>query len=1162
MQNEQTHTDKKPTSVEECVDSLLERRQHAEVVGLTGSSSAYVLARYLAKSTETLLVLTANQKQADALASALDFYHGRQGEIVVIPHWEVHPYEPLTPHPEVEATRLSALAGLLQGRVRAAVVSVRALMQKVIPGSVLTNLSGLLVCGDDYERTALIDRLLALGYNPVPLVEDRGTFSIRGDILDIFPASRQAPVRIEFFGDTIERMRPFQAATQRSEQQELEEIELLPAREMILTGDYLETFARRLKERCDDLGLPRTQRESILEEAREGLLSPGRSFLLPLNYPSLDTLFDYLPKARLVVVDPPEVEQEIDAFSAEIAEGERHAANREEAYAPAAELYLTPVEVENALAGGTGRIDLPILPVYRLQEDRELYRLRVDGNGDIRSLFKEGEGLAQFADRMAQWQEESWRILLVCHQRGQAERMADLLRPYGLELFFSGSSKAHSPEPGEIALVRGELQAGFRLPDEKWAVITEEEIFGQRVRRRALTEARAKALLSSLAELKEGDYVVHADHGIALYRGLQHLEMNGIEGDFLQIEYAGGDRLYLPVDRIEKVQKYVGGEGHVPRLDRLGSGSWEKARLRARAAVEELARELLNIYARREMAEAYSFSPPDRTFREFEAAFPYEETPDQLEAITDTLDDMQSGKPMDRLICGDVGFGKTEVAIRAAFKAAMDGKQVAVLVPTTILAQQHLESFRERFKGYPLEVEMVSRFRTPKEQKEILQKTAEGKIDVLIGTHRLLQRDVRFRDLGLMIVDEEQRFGVSHKERLKKLRAEVATLTLTATPIPRTLHMGLMGLRSLSVIDTPPIDRLAVRTYVTRFDDELIREAVLRELRRGGQVFFVHNRVQTIGAMAEFLGKLIPEAKIAVGHGQMGERELEKVMLEFIEGKTNVLVSSTIIENGLDISRANTIIVNRADCFGLAQLYQLRGRVGRSNQRAYAYLLIPGEGSLTREARERLKVLQELTELGAGFRIASHDLELRGAGDLLGDRQAGQIAAIGFELYAELLEETIHELRGQTMEERIDPEIRLGVSAFLPEKYVPDPNQRLVLYKKMASVPDEAQLYAIADELRDRYGEIPPPTSLLFEVMKLRVLMKQLKVEFAEFDGRQLVFGFHAETPVPPDKILQLIEDTSGRYRFTPDYRLSVRMAKTSAEELVAAAKKELQAFL
>ena len=578
--------------------------------------------------------------------------------------------------------------------------------------------------------------------------------------------------------------------------------------------------------------------------------------------------------------------------------------------------------------------------------------------------------------------------------------------------------------------------------------------------------------------------------------------------------------------------------------------------------MEELARELLNIYARREMAEAYRFSPPDRTFREFEAAFPYEETPDQLDAIGDTLEDMQSGKPMDRLICGDVGFGKTEVAIRAAFKAAMDGKQVAVLVPTTILAQQHLESFRERFEGYPLEVEMVSRFRTPKEQKAILQKTAEGKIDVLIGTHRLLQRDVRFRDLGLMIVDEEQRFGVSHKERLKKMRAEVATLTLTATPIPRTLHMGLMGLRSLSVIDTPPIDRLAVRTYVTRFDDELIREAVLRELRRGGQVFFVHNRVQTIGAMAEFLGKLIPEAKIAVGHGQMGERELEKVMLEFIEGKTNVLVSSTIIENGLDISRANTIIVNRADCFGLAQLYQLRGRVGRSNQRAYAYLLIPGEGSLTREARERLKVMQELTELGAGFRIASHDLELRGAGDLLGDRQAGQIAAIGFELYAELLEETVHELRGQAVEERIDPEIRLGVSAFLPEKYVPDPNQRLVLYKKMASVPDEAQLYAIADELRDRYGEIPSPTSLLFEVMKLRLLMKQLKVEFAEFDGRQLVFGFHAETPVPPEKILRLMEDKSGRYRFTPDYRLSVRLAKTSAEELVGAAKKELQAFL
>jgi transcription-repair coupling factor (superfamily II helicase) len=513
---------------------------------------------------------------------------------------------------------------------------------------------------------------------------------------------------------------------------------------------------------------------------------------------------------------------------------------------------------------------------------------------------------------------------------------------------------------------------------------------------------------------------------------------------------------------------------------------------------------------------------------------------------------------MDRLICGDVGFGKTEVAIRAAFKAAMDGRQVAVLVPTTILASQHYETFKARFKDYPINVEMVSRFRTAAEQKAILAATASGKVDVLIGTHRLLQRDVHFKDLGMVIVDEEQRFGVVHKERLKKMRAEVDLLTLTATPIPRTLHMSMMGLRDLSVIDTAPVDRLTIRTYVTKFDEAVIREAILRELRRGGQVFFVHNRVQNIEAMAEFLRTLVPEAKVAIGHGQMAEKALEEVMLDFMAGSSNVLVCSTIIENGLDIPRANTIIVNRADCFGLAQLYQLRGRVGRSDRRAYAYLLIPGEGILTHEARERLRVLQELTELGAGFRIASHDLELRGAGDLLGANQSGQIAAIGFEMYGELLEETILELKGQAHAEKIDPEIRLGLSAFLPEKYIPDPNQRLVLYKRLASAADEGTIYAISDELRDRYGDLPEAGERLLEIMKLRVLLKELWIESAEYDGRRLLLAFHQATPVPPETILQLIQDKSGLYQFSPDYRLTIKCGKLEGEELLARIKKEL----
>ncbi|MCK4502734.1 MAG: transcription-repair coupling factor, partial [Desulfuromonadales bacterium] len=673
--------------------------------------------------------------------------------------------------------------------------------------------------------------------------------------------------------------------------------------------------------------------------------------------------------------------------------------------------------------------------------------------------------------------------------------------------------------------------SGFYLADEKLNVISEEEIFGRRSHRPKKTgRHRARELMTSLAELKKEDYIVHADHGVGRYLGLTHIKTGTLEGDFLHLQYAGNDKLYLPIERIEKVQKYIGGEGYTPKLDKMGGQGWEKARLKARAAVEELARQLLELYAKRELRQGFAYSPPDQLFREFEATFPHEETIDQQQAIDDILADMQSPKPMDRLICGDVGYGKTEVALRAAVKAVLDGKQVAVLVPTTVLASQHWQSFQQRLTDFPITVEMVSRFRSSAENRTTLENAAVGKIDILIGTHRLLQRDVRFKDLGLVVVDEEQRFGVSHKEKLKQLRAEVDILTLTATPIPRTLHMSMTGMRDLSVIETAPVDRLAIRTYVSRFDDELIRQAIIRELRRGGQVYFVHNRVQTIAAMAEQLRQLVPEAKIAVGHGQMAEKELEQVMLDFIAGKSNLLVASTIIENGLDIPSANTIIVNRADRFGLSQLYQLRGRVGRSDRRAYAYLLIPGEAVLTSDARKRLQVLQELTELGAGFRIASHDLELRGAGDLLGGKQSGPIAAIGFELYTELLEETIDRLRGKEHEERIDPEIRLGLSAFFPENYLPDPNQRLQFYQRMAAVDNDDDLFSLVEELRDRYGEPPVAGEILIGTMRLRILLKKLCVELLEYDGKQLSLLFHSSTSISPELIRKLITEQPDRY--------------------------------
>ena len=1011
--------------------------------------------------------------------------------------------------------------------------------------------------GREILRDQLLQGLSSLGYQRVSLVEDRGSFAVRGELVDLFPPMLEQPVRLVFFGDELEEIRSFDPASQRSSDRHLVRLELAPAREMILAGSHLETFTGCFKARCDDLEIPRARREAILSEVREGLLGPGRENLLPLNYAALDTLFDYLDRFCWLVLDPPAILAAADEFAEAVQVGEQRAARSGEPFVPASSFYLNSQELEKCLGQGS-RIDLAALQIYQLEEEHPIYRVAVTGNADLRPDQMTHDGsLAPLVERLREWLNDDWRILVVCHQRGQAERLLDLLAPSELPVTWQPELVPGRSFPVGLTVTTGPLDSGFRLVEERLVVICDDEIFGPRSHRRVRN--RQRVFESSLADLKIADLVVHADYGIGRFLGLVHLQTGAVEGDFIHLEYAGDDRLYLPIERIEKVQKYLADGSH-PRLDKMGSGGWEKAKLRARATIEELARDLLQIQARRQLAEGYSYSPPDQLFREFEAAFPYEETPDQLEAIEAVLDDMISDRPVDRLICGDVGYGKTEVAIRAAFKAVLDSRQVAVLVPTTVLARQHLETFRQRFADYPVVVEMLSRFRTPAEQKRILERTAAGKIDILIGTHRLLQRDLRFKNLGLIVVDEEQRFGVTHKERLKKMRAEVDVITLTATPIPRTLHLSLAGLRSLSIIDTPPVDRQAIRTYVTRFDEDLIRDSILRELRRGGQIYFVHNRVQSIDAMADFLKQLVPQASIGVGHGQMPGPALERVMLDFIEGRTNLLVCSTIIENGIDIPTANTMIINRADCFGLAQLYQLRGRIGRSHQRAYAYLMIPGEGVLTKDARERLKVLQEQTELGAGFRIARHDLELRGAGDLLGARQAGQVAAIGFEMYTELLDDTIQELQGQRREERVDPEIRLGLSAFLPESYVADPNQRLVLYRKLASARHDTEIYLAGDELRDRYGELPAPAELLLDVMKLRVLMKQLHVELAEFDGHNLVFAFPADTRVAPEQIMALLQD-SKKYSFSPDYRLSIRLGRISREDVLAAAKKELQAF-
>ena len=1145
------------------VSSLLQGQESlVSIAGLKGSAPAYLLSRLIPASGGPLLIVTADQESADELCRELRYFAQRPEEILPFPAWDVTPFEAASPHPDIVGERLKALTHLLDGRARALVLPLSSVFQRVIPRATLGEVCQYLVTGEELERETLIEKLVKLGYAHVPIVEDRGSFSVRGGILDIFPPDLPKPVRIEFFGDLVETMRSFDPVSQRS-LEPIEELVLLPSREVILSEAVLKGFAPRLKRRCDHQGIGADRRRELLEQLQHAIYPPGIDFLQPLFHPDLETIFDYAgPEAIRVILDPAALEEAGEQFAAGLADGATRAQLRDAVTCEPGELYLDAGEFAALLAGGP-RLLIPRLEL--LGEGGAVVRLPTEENADLKlEVSSEGERvLAPLAERMVSWIAAGNRVLIPCHQAGQARRLYELLSRYRLpiEICEEPFPRACALPPGRVRILTGELSRGFRLEDERLVVVAEEEIFGVRVKRRGLTEARKKQLLTSLAELKPGDHMVHIDFGVARYRGLEHLALTGIEGDFLLLEYAAGDKLYLPVDRINLVQRYVGTEGIEPKLDRLGSAGWEKAKAKARSEVQEMAAELLKIHAAREVQQGHRFSPADEMYREFEAAFAFEETPDQAAAIDQVIADMESSRPMDRLVCGDVGYGKTEVAMRAAFKAALDGKQVAILVPTTVLAQQHAESFAARLKDYPVRVEMLSRFRTPQEQKLILEGVKKGEVDIIIGTHRLLQKDVAFKDLGLLIVDEEQRFGVTHKERLKQFRAVVDILTLTATPIPRTLYMSLMGIRDLSIIDTPPVDRLAIKTFVSRSSDELIREAVLRELRRGGQVFFVHNRVQTIGAMADELRRIVPEARIAVGHGQLAEKELERVMLSFMHGESNLLLCTTIIESGLDIPNANTLIVNRADTFGLSQLYQLRGRVGRSKQRAYAYLLIPGEGSITPDARERLKIIQELTELGAGFRIATHDLEIRGAGDLLGARQSGDIVAVGYELYAELLDEAVRTLKGEAMPERVEPEIKLKVPAFIPEDYVRDPNQRLLIYKKLTQPADEAEIDDIRAELIDRFGALPMAAVYLLEVMRIRVLLKGLLVKEIELAGADLVLSFHERTPVSPDAITALLRKGKEKYLFTPEFRLYARITDSSFDGVLLEARNLLKSL-
>ncbi len=1134
--------------------------------GLKGSGRAFFIWRFLNAHPRPALVVSPSAKAAEGLLEDLRCLFGEDEaaqpfarRLHYLPGWDIAPFEDLSPTAETVAARSEGLYHLQQTRHPIIVTTPDALLLRVPPRDRFAQRLRYLVEGDAVDLEELARQLDDWGYRRLPVVEDRGDFSIRGGILDVFPPAHGQPLRIEFVGDVIESIRQFDPVSQRSLDAE-QEFLILPVREFDAHGRRSREALRAVEMRAYDLELPRDERSRLVEGLTTNLLFPGIEFLLPYFYERLDTLHAYLPPDTLVWLDGA---GEVDA-ALEHARGEvdRHAAHRleERRFLPPPDtLYLSPAEWRAALAGWP-RVELEPLEMLAGEGDAQHLIVRSYLTRDLKIERSPGRREVSFgpvAARVAAWATEGQRVVVMAGSAAQVERLTRLFGNHDVTVeITAGTIRDALDAPGGRArLVIGHLSEGVRLPDDRLVIITETDLFGEPRQRRRLRRVDVDQLLKNLSELKPDDFVVHIDHGVGVYRGLKHLQVAGTEGDYLHLEYAGGDRLYLPVDRINLVQKYVGADGGAPPLDKLGGTSWERVKRKARESILAMAKELVAIYAAREIHDRAPTDAPDTYFREFEAAFPFEETPDQARAIDDVLADMQRAKPMDRLICGDVGFGKTEVALRAAFLAVLEGRQVAVLVPTTVLAQQHFNTFRQRLQGYPVRVEMLSRFRSKAEIQGTVKALASGAVDIVVGTHRLLQKDITFKHLGLLIVDEEHRFGVTHKERIKQMRTLVDCMTLTATPIPRTLQMSLLGIRDLSVIETPPIDRLAVRTYVTRYDESIIRDAILRELGRGGQVFYVHNRVETIEMRARRLREVVPEASIAVAHGQMHEDALERVMADFFAGGVNVLVCSAIIESGLDIPTANTIIIDRADQFGLAQLYQLRGRVGRSHERAYAYLMIPGEQLISREAQLRLRALQELDDLGGGFRLAMHDLEIRGAGNLLGKQQSGQIAAVGFELYQQMMEEAVHELRGEPLTTDIEPEIQLGIPAFIPESYIADENQRLVVYRRLAASRGERDLEEVATELRDRYGPIPPTVDSFLRVMDLRRCLKDHRVERCVAHDGWVTVQFHPDAPLDVEQLVALVKRSKGRCRLAGDFQLTFHPEATDWDGLIAETK-------
>ena len=1124
----------------------------------SGSALAVAIAWLAAQREAPLLVVARDNHAAHQLEADLALLAGDALPVLAFPDWETLPYDRFSPHPDLTSQRLATLARLPALRRGVVVVPAATLMQRLAPPSHVLGNRFDLRTGQRLDLDAEKRRLESAGYRHVPQVQDPGDFAVRGGLLDVFPMGAGAPFRIELLDEDIDSIRAFDPESQRSLER-IESIELLPGREVPLDEAPLKRALDALRDRFDI----DTRRSALVQDLKAGIAPAGVEYYLPLFHADTATLFDYLPESTLPLL----ADGALDAADHAWAQiGQRFDQLRhdiERPLLPPDELWLPPDALREILNRGQ-RIE--VCPPSHPRHD-EAHPLPLQPAPTLPLAARDQPPAEALRTFLASY---PGRVLVAADSPGRREALLEVLQAAGLQPAVLADWQAFADAAQHrFAIAVAAFEDGFAVDAPPLAVLTERQLFPERAaqpRRRKRAGREPEAIIRDLGELSEGAPIVHEDHGVGRYRGLVAMDIGGMPGEFLEIEYAKGDRLYVPVAQLDRISRYSGASAETAPLHSLGGEQWTKAKRKAAEKVRDVAAELLEIQARRHARRGLAIDVDRALYEPFAATFPFEETPDQHAAIEAVIRDLASSQPMDRVVCGDVGFGKTEVAVRAAFVAATAGKQVAVLVPTTLLAEQHYRNFRDRFADWPLRVEALSRFRSKKEIEAELGRLADGTLDVVVGTHRLLQPDVKFKDLGLVIVDEEQRFGVRQKEALKKLRANVHLLTLTATPIPRTLNMAMAGLRDLSIIATAPANRLAVQTFVHAWDAAVLREAFQRELSRGGQVYFLHNDVESIGRMHDELQALVPEARIGIAHGQMPERELERVMLDFHKQRFNVLLCTTIIESGIDIPNANTIVIHRADKFGLAQLHQLRGRVGRSHHRAYAYLLVPDGRSITGDARKRLDAIASMDELGAGFTLATHDLEIRGAGELLGEDQSGQMAEVGFSLYTELLERAVRSIRQGKLPDvddadRFGADVDLHVPALIPDDYLPDPHARLTLYKRISAARDSDGLRELQVEMIDRFGLLPDPARHLFAIAELKRQATALGIRKLDLGAGGGRVQFTEKPSVDPMAVIRLIQGQPKHYRMDGPDKLRVTLDLPDAATRLAAARGLLAAL-